>query len=363
MRVELKTRPISGGRLGLYLDYTLPSGRYRSSLGLYVAAKPKNAIERDDREHTMRLGERRRSEEYLRCLDGYVPSRMSAVTVSEFCRELKLERANTRTQNGWETVARHLDRSGIGSIRLARLTAADCLRFRSYIMSINVKKSTAGHMFGIFRTALHQGHHRGLMKDDLREKCDAIRGEKAVIEHLTQSELDTLLATPYRHDDTRRAFALSCMTGLRFSDIERLTWSEVYDLPDGWELRIEVRKTGRPLTIPITADTRAWMGDRGTGRVFRRLRKSTMVNRHLETWRKNAGLMKHLHFHMARHTYATLALAAGVDLKTVSDLLGHSSIAMTEIYARVIDETRRSAAGAVHTSAPVDVSPGLRLVR
>ena len=63
----------------------------------------------------------------------------------------------------------------------------------------------------------------------------------------------------------------------------------------------------------------------------------------LGKWGKRAKLQKTLTFHVGRHTYATLLLSSGVDLYTVSKLLGHRDIKNTTIYAKIVDEKKREA--------------------
>lgn len=65
--------------------------------------------------------------------------------------------------------------------------------------------------------------------------------------------------------------------------------------------------------------------------------KNQVVNRHLKDIVKAANIGKEVTFHTARHTFATLCVSLGIDLKVVSKLLGHSKVAMTEIYAKVMD--------------------------
>ena len=48
-------------------------------------------------------------------------------------------------------------------------------------------------------------------------------------------------------------------------------------------------------------------------------------------------------FHISRHTFAVMAIANGIDIYTVSKLLGHQSIAVTEIYTEVLDNSKKQA--------------------
>jgi site-specific recombinase XerD len=60
---------------------------------------------------------------------------------------------------------------------------------------------------------------------------------------------------------------------------------------------------------------------------------------------KAAGIVKPLSFHKARHSFATIALSSGIDIYTVSKLLGHKNLATTQIYGKVVDENKRRAMG------------------
>lgn len=71
------------------------------------------------------------------------------------------------------------------------------------------------------------------------------------------------------------------------------------------------------------------------------------LTRLLKTWAHDAAIQKNVHFHMARHSFATIALANGADLYTVSKLLGHKEVTTTQIYAKVLDEGRKKAVDSI----------------
>jgi len=95
------------------------------------------------------------------------------------------------------------------------------------------------------------------------------------------------------------------------------------------------------LQIPDEALKYVLKGE-GEETIFK-LPQNGYVNKIIEGWALAAGIRKRVTFHVGRHTNATLLLSLGVPIETVSKLLGHSKIATTQIYAKVIDQSKRDA--------------------
>ena len=153
-------------------------------------------------------------------------------------------------------------------------------------------------------------------------------------------------------DVLRRAGLFSCLTGLRLSDCIRLQWENIIKLADGgWGMDIITKKTSTAAILPISEEALQLCGERGTGQVFKNLTNST-VTLYLKPWIKASGIEKHITFHCFRHTFATLQLAEGTDIYTVSKLLTHSNLATTQVYADVVDELKRDAAERISLKIP-----------
>ena len=148
----------------------------------------------------------------------------------------------------------------------------------------------------------------------------------------------------------KTAFIFSCLTGLRWSDINKLLWSEVQHSNDnGYYIRFRQKKTKGAETLPISEQAFGLLGERQAPeeRVFKGLKYSAWHNLKLQQWMMKAGISKTITFHCARHTYATLQLTAGTDIYTVSKLLGHKELKTTQVYAKIIDEKKQEAANKI----------------
>jgi integrase len=148
-----------------------------------------------------------------------------------------------------------------------------------------------------------------------------------------------------RRPPLARAFLFSCLTGLRKSDIEKMTWSEVRQQGEFTRIVFKQKKTGGQEYIDINPQAVEYMGERGEPdeRVFKDFKYSAKTARHLQLWAEAAGVEKQITFHSGRHTFAVMMLDLGADIYTVSKLLGHKEIQTTQIYAKVMDKNKQKA--------------------
>ena len=131
-----------------------------------------------------------------------------------------------------------------------------------------------------------------------------------------------------------------------------MKWGNIGVIKNGIEcISLVQDKTTDPVALPLTENIRKWLPEQGNASmedlVFSGLITLGRSNEILPKWAEKAGINKHLTFHCSRHTFAVLAIAKKVDIYTVSKLLGHQSITVTEIYTEVLDNSKKEAMEAI----------------
>ena len=230
-------------------------------------------------------------------------------------------------------------------------------KFRQYLLKApmgadkkgTISKNTASSYFGIFKAALKQAFIDGYFTVDIAAKVKGIQGQESRREHLTLEELNQLAATPCSNPVIKRAALFSALTGLRHSDIMKMTWQEITKEGEHYRINFTQRKTKGVEYMPISDQAYQLCGEPGhpDELVFSGLPQPSWISKPVERWIKAAGIKKHITFHCFRHTYATLQLSSGTDLYTVSKMLGHTNVRTTQVYAKVVDEKKEQAADTI----------------
>ncbi len=367
-KVKLRQKAISGKRKSLYLDFYPPiphpeTGKptRREFLGLYLFDKPK-PFDKQNNKETLQLAENIRAKRQLEIQAGdYGFLTMKQKAETDFVQYFKqiVETKTGSNKNGWQTAFNYFKMFTKGKLTLSNLNENLCNEFRKYLLtakrqrgiqSKQITQSSACAYFSKFKAVLKQAYKKGLIEKDLSSLVDGIKDPEVQREYLSMEQLQTLVKTPCSIPLLKNAALFSAITGLRFSDIAKLVWSEVrYNEKAGYYLRFIQQKTHGAEVLPISKQAFLLLGERKapTVQVFEGLKYSAYMNVHLKQWILRAGITQDITFHSFRHTYATLQLSMGTDIYTVSKMLGHRDLKTTQIYAQIVDKAKRKAANKI----------------
>ena len=368
INVTLRKRILPSGKITLYLDFFPPVYNHkthklyrREYLSLFLVPKPKSPIEKALNSENLYKAEIIRGNRFneVNKEQIYTPFELERIHIKEvgeksFIHYLK-HTAESRTGNNadiWKYAIIHfemflknedilmqdIDVTIIEDFR-AYLLKAKCLRKKNQFLAQN----TALSYFNKIKATLRKAYKKGLLPTDVNAAVESIKEQESQRNFLTMEEASRLFRTPCKKEIVKRISMFSLLTGIRYSDIAKLTWEEVqYSKSEGYYIRFKQQKTDRPVTLPISQEAFECLGEKVEQykRIFHDLKKWD-VDRLLPIWVRDASIEKHITFHCFRHSYATLQMAAGTDIFTVSKMLGHKNIKTTQIYTKIIDEKKR----------------------
>lgn len=226
--------------------------------------------------------------------------------------------------------------------------------YKGFLLTQNsIGSSTAKHYFDALKAVLARAVRERLLEMNPAKGVKAIKTREAKRPFLTIGEIQKLFDTKLQGalaQECRRAFLLSCFTGLRLGDLKSLRWGDIQHEPEPTISKV-MNKTGEVITIPIVPSVWRILDDRKLHRrdeiVFPALAKTRGEYKPLKRWREAAGIERPFGWHAARHSFAMMSLEASGDIFAVSRLLGHSDIQVTTRYLHFMDERKRAILGAL----------------
>ncbi len=308
--------------------------------------------------------------------------------LSTFLQEwLEGKRATVRplTWTRYEGLLAHVQRA-LGAQQLTRITPRAIQRFYSDLQAekpagAGLSSTTAHHVHSALRQALASAERQGLIARNPADLVDAPRMRQTEMHTLDLEQSRALLAVA-QGDRLEALYVLALATGMRQGELLALRWRDV-DL-DAHHVQVRgtlSRRTGHGYSIgePKTKRSRRrldldaesvaalrrqrvrqaeerlatgalWESDARwpdlvfTNRVGRPLDARNLAQQSFKRLLERAGLPI-IRFHDLRHTAATLMLLQGINVKVVSERLGHASVAITlDRYAHVLPSMQRDAA-------------------
>lgn len=210
---------------------------------------------------------------------------------------------------------------------------------------LKAKPKTINFFLATMKAFFQQEYIKGHIEKNPMLHIKNIRVEKRKADYYTIEELKAFFAQPM-HDGYRHAFMGFLLTGMRFAELANLNWNDV-DLQN-YTIHVHshegfVTKThNADRIIPIGADLYkllALMAEKnGTkGLVFPSPKGGKLLERGLlgkcKKIAEAAGIKSQVTIHKFRHTYATMLIHRGVSIQNIKELLGHSSVVQSEVYA------------------------------
>lgn len=360
MKVTLRERN-QGGKTSLYLDYYHKGKRKAEYLKLYLNPNPKSKEERELNKKTLQLAESVRAKRQIEIQNGIYGFRDNEKLKANALDYIKGLAEKKTTSDGnygnWMSMYKHLEKYVGKELLFEDLDRDFVERFKDYLANVDTKseglklsQNSKYSYFNKFRAALKQAVRDKILPVNPAEGVDGFKQGEPQREYLSLAELQAAAKAECEIPILKTAFLFSALTGLRWSDCQKLLWSEIqYSAEIGHHIRFIQKKTKGAETLPVSEQAISLLGERGAPgeKVFTNLRYSAWYNIKLQQWMMAAGISRTITFHCARHTYATLQLAAGTDIYTVSKLLGHRELRTTQIYAKVIDSKKIEAANRI----------------
>jgi integrase len=360
MKVTLRKR-LKKDKIVFYLDYYQNRIRKSEYLDIYLIPKPENGkltpLQRIHNEESLIMAQSICHKRLLEIQSGKFDlsdvKRQKAALIP-FLERLALERSTSVGNEGnWKSMLNYFKAYAHKGLSFEDITPAFLIGFKQYLDNVTLTNkrplavNTKVSYFNKLKAALKEARKLGILTKDIASSVSGYTPEETQREFLTEEEIRKIAQKDCLVPKLKEAFLFSVLTGLRWSDIIKLTWSELhYDESMGNYIRFRQKKTKGAETLAIPDAAIKFLGDRGKEdvRVFVGLRYSSWHNQQLQNWITSAGINKKVTFHIARHSHAVLQLSRGTDIFTLSKMLGHKHVATTMIYSNILDEKKKEAA-------------------
>ncbi|MFM7022254.1 MAG: tyrosine-type recombinase/integrase [Flavobacteriales bacterium] len=371
MGVYLREKKLGNGQVSFYLDIYHNKKRRYEFLNICINKNRPTEQDKEKRKLAQQIRSQRENELIVQDNGLQDKSKRKADFIAWFETYAKGKQANQR--NNLKTL-KHLQTFANGKLIPFHSINPDWIKEFSKFMLNRVSNNCTIYYLKTIFTALEEAVRKDIIYVNPMRKIP--RHERLKLKPIFRSaftidELQKLWETPYNIEvQYKQAYLFSCFTGLRWSDVNPLRWSEIItkmiDGQEEWFIYFEQEKTEDIEYLPLSPQAVEILQERkkeqeknkdkslfvfpkakeieGTDKIYKKVSYS------LKLWAEAAGIEKpRMHFHTGRHTFATNVLENSPegDLWTVSKLLGHKSISATQIYAHVRDQRKTNAVKAL----------------
>jgi integrase len=366
---RLLKKPIKdGSEYSLYLEYKIgykeDNGsciRRKETLSLYIMANPRTTAQRQKNKETIDLARKirfEREQEFLENKEGYRLKKSRSVNFLDFFQSYidKYPKKDIKVIkmvfNDFKKFLAEQYQHLTTRIEPRYINKKMMTEFAQYIQDHH-RGSGVSSAFRRFKKVILAGVEQGLFSEN---PCKGIvldnKEDMLVKDILSAEELQKLFSTPYDRENPviRRAFAMTCFSGIRFCDLKILSYGDVdYEnrMISFRQRKTEGHSRRSGVVIPLNDTLLAIIGEKPEDAtdetVIFDLPSIDYCIRYVKAWTNAVGIDKHITWHSGRHSFGTQLLNNGANVKVVADLLGHSSLKYVEVYVRAVDKLKKEA--------------------
>ena len=379
MRVTLRKRMLRTGKISLYLDHYPPiihpeSGKITrwEYLNMFMYNPPRDEVEKRHNKDIETLARSIAANRQLDRLAGKFGIKRSS-QFDDFLpfyeKQINKWIGNPSTHGGWVASYKTFLQFCKGKCSFGDITPQFINEYKDFLTKkatrihspeMRITANTSYTYYNKLRATVREAVVFGHIISNPFEAVKGIQQPETYREFLTKEELVTLFNTPAESELMKSTCMFSSLTGLRLGDVIKLKWSQIqHSETMGYFIRFTQSKTQGMETLPISDEAKELLGEEQSPDVnifgeYNFQRDYTSLQR----WMQAAGIRKKITFHNFRHTFATLQLAEGTDIYTVSKLLGHKHIHTTQIYGKVMDTTKTKAMKSIKLGINTDRKSG-----
>ena len=249
-----------------------------------------------------------------------------------------------------------IENKGVQDISIATITESLFEEYRFFLKKRGLKASTVNTNLCWLSRLMFRAVSSRIIRCNPFENAEYEKEEKK-IRFLQKGDVMKLMAMRMNDREAELArlmFVFSCFTGMAIADMENLEYRHIQTAADGQRyIRKERQKTKVEFIVPLhpiaeaiishcrkeqeRSEEQQTVKEKGDHPVFHRNCSRSVMDTKLSIVGKACSIRQRLSFHMARHTFGTMSLSAGIPIESIAKMMGHASISSTQVYAQVTD--------------------------
>ena len=280
--VTLREKPLSNGNVSLYLDIYRDGKRKKEYLGMHITPNSKNPSDKIQDKETLMRAEAIRSKRQTELYNneyGFSNEFKSDTLFLDYYRKMCSDRlGSVGNWAVWSSCLKHLEIYCTEKTTFKDITPEWIEGFRTYLetakdarsikagniesakpISLNTKSS----YFKKLRACINHAFEKGIIQKNPLRGIKNFDEDETNRQYLTFDEVKKMVHTECKYPMLKRAFLFSCLTGIRKSDIEKMTWSEVQTHGNTTRIIFKQQKTGAQKYLNISTQAVEYLGERG----------------------------------------------------------------------------------------------------